>query len=153
MQPSLWSLGFLICMALTGIQPAFANSGLLNSTTSSASNLPLDGTNSSTTHIVKISTLALSTNSSKGFTVTISSGNITKIGQETPIAYNVTTLPSGTNAPSGADFSVTSGNNYTFATNEVGSQSRDLYIFYTPAKMQDPGVYNANIIVSIADNP
>jgi len=74
MQPSLWSLGFLICMALTGIQPAFANSGLLNSTTSSASNLPLDGTNSSTTHIVKISTLALSTNSSKGFTVTISSG-------------------------------------------------------------------------------
>jgi hypothetical protein len=153
MQPPLWSLGLLICMALTGIQPAFANPDISNSITSLASNLPLDGTNSSTTHIVKVSTLALSTTSSKGFTVTISSGSITKIGPETPIAYHVTTLPSGTNAPSVADFSVASGNNYTFSTNQAGSQSRDLYIFYTPVKMQDPGRYNANIILSIADNP
>ena len=153
MQPPRLSLGFLICMALTGIQPAFATPDISNNITSLASNLPLDGTNSSTTHIIKISTLALSTTSSKGFTVTISSGNITKIGQETPIAYHVTTLDSGTNAPNAADFSVPSGNNYTFSTNQAGSQSRDLYIFYTPVKMQDPGRYNANIILSIVDNP
>lgn len=153
MQPSLWSLGFLICMALTGIQPAFAIPNISNSITSLASSLPFDSKDGSTTHIIKISTLALSTNSSKGFTVTISSGSITKAEKRTPIAYHVTTLPSGTNAPSSADFSVASGNNYTFSTNQAGSQNRDLYIFYTPAQMQDPGTYSANIIISIVDNP
>jgi hypothetical protein len=153
MQPPLWSSGFLICMALTGIQPAFANPDISNSITSLASSLPFDSKDGSTTHIVKVSTLSLSTDSNKGFTVTISSGNITKAEKRTPIAYHVTTLASETNAPSAADFSVGSGNNYTFSTNQAGSQSRDLYIFYTPTKMQDPGAYSANIIISIADNP
>ena len=149
----LWSLGFLTCMALTGIQPAFATPSISTSTASSASNLPLDGEGSATIHIIKVSTLSLVTDSSKGFTVTISSGNLTKVSQETPISYRVMTVISGDNPPSSGDFTVAAGNNYTFVTTQAGSQNRDLYILYTPANLQDPGTYSANITISIADNP
>ncbi|GBO53303.1 hypothetical protein APA_1210 [Pseudanabaena sp. lw0831] len=63
------------------------------------------------------------------------------------------TVVSGDNPPSSGDFTVASGNNYTFLTNQAGSQNRDLYILYTSASLQDPGTYIANITILIADNP
>ncbi len=149
----LYSLGLLTCIALMGVQPTFAESSISVNVMPSASNLPLDGEGSATTHIVKVSTLTLATDSSKGCTVTISSGYLTKAGQVTPVAYRVMTVASGDNQPSSGDFTVASGNNYTFVTNQAGSQNRDLYILYTPANFQDPGTYSANITILIADNP
>jgi hypothetical protein len=153
MRALLWSLGLLTCMALMGIQPTFATPSLSTSTASSASSLPLDGEGNATTHVVKVATISLSTDNSKGFTVTISSSNLTKVSQETPISYRVMTVISGANPPSSGDFTVAAGNNYTFVTTQAGSQNRDLYILYTPANFQDPGTYSANIAILIADNP
>jgi hypothetical protein len=140
-------------MALTGIQPAFAIPSISTTITSSASRLPLDGEGRSSTHIVKVSTLSLATDSNKGFTVTISSGSLAKVDTQSPIIYQVTTVASGASSPSSADFSVASGNNYTFLASQAGSQNRDLYILYSPANLQTPGTYSSNIVVSISDNP
>lgn len=153
MQLSLWSLGLLTCIALTGMQPAIATPSVVVDVTSSANSLPLDGEGDATTHVVKVSTLLLSTDSSKGFTATISSGSLTKTGQETPIAYQVKIVASGANPPSPADFTIASGNNYTFSTNQTGSQNYDLYVLYSPANLQDPGTYSTNISIFILDNP
>jgi hypothetical protein len=153
MKTSFCSLGLLIFIALNGIQPTFANPSVSVNVMSSASSLLLDGEGSATTHVVKVSTLTLATDISKGFTVTISSGNLTKTGQQTPIAYRVTTVVSAANPPNVGDFTVNSGSNYTFTTTQAGSQNRDLYVLYTPATMQDPGTYSANITIAIVDNP
>ncbi len=152
MKSSLWGLGILTCIALMGVQPVFAESSVSIDVMPSTSSLILDGEGSATTHIVKVSTLSLSTDSSKGFTVTISSGNLTKASLETPISYQVITVISADNPPSSGDFNVASGNNYAFVTNQVGSQNRDLYILYTPANFQDSGTYSANITILITDN-
>ena len=139
MQRLFWSLGLLTYMALTGIQPAqpaFAIPSIFTNITSDASHLPLDGEGRSATHIVKVSTLSLSTDSNKGFTVTISSGSLAKVEAQSPIIYQVTTVDSGAGSPSSGDFSVASGNNYTFLSSQAGSQNRDLYILYsTPVKV------------------
>ncbi|MEI6329336.1 MAG: hypothetical protein WCP16_08900 [Pseudanabaena sp. ELA645] len=153
MQRLFWSLGLLTYMALTGIQPAFAIPSISTNITSSASRLPLDGGGRSATHIVKVSTLSLSTDSNKGFTLTISSGSLAKVEPQSPIIYQVTTVESGAGSPSSGDFSITSGNNYTFLSSQAGSQNRDLYILYSPSNLQTPGTYSSNIIVSISDNP
>ena len=153
MKLSLWGIGLLTCLALTGIQPTFAESSVVVDVISSANSLPLDGEGSSLTRVVKVSTLTLATNSDKGFTITISSGSLTKASQETPIPYQVMTVTSGDNPPSSGDFTVASGNNYTFTTNQSGLQNRDLYILYTSASLQDAGTYLANITIAIADNP
>lgn len=148
-----WLLCLFMCFSFLNVLPAFATPTLSTNNTPSASNLPLDGEGSATTHIVKVSTLSLATDSSNGFTVTISSGSLTKTSQETPISYQVMTVPAGDNPPSLGDFTVAAGNNYTFVTNQAGSQNRDLYILYTPASLQDPGNYSATIAIAIADNP
>lgn len=153
MRRLFWSLGLLTYMALTGIQPAFAIPSISTTITSSASLLPLDGEGRSTTHIVKVSTLYLSTDNSKGFTLTISSGNLAKVQPQSPIIYQVTTVVSGASSPSSGDFSVASGNNYTFLATQAGSQNRDLYILFSLANLQTPGTYSSNIVVSISDNP
>ncbi len=144
MRTLLCSLGLLTCIVLTGIESAIANPSVSVNIMQSANSLILDGEGQATTHIVKVATITLSTDSNKGFTVTISSGNLTKASLETPISYQVISVISGDNPPSSGGFTVASGNNYTFATNQAGSQNRDLYILYTPANLQDPGTYIAN---------
>jgi len=153
MRTLLYSLGLLASMALTGIESAIANPSMSVNVMQSANSLILDGEGQATTHVVKVATITLSTDSNKGFTVTIGSGNLTKASLETPISYQVITVISTDNPPSSGDFTVASGNNYTFVTNQAGSQNRDLYILYTPANFQDPGAYSANIMISILDNP
>jgi hypothetical protein len=153
MKLSLWMLGLLTCMNLIGVNPTFADPSVSSvNVLSSASSLPIDGEGSAEMNVVKVSNLTLATDSNKGFTVTISSGNLTKTGQETPIAYRVLVVTLGANPPSSGDFTVASGNNYTYSTNQAGSQNCDLYILYTPRTMQDPGTYSANISISIIDN-
>ena len=85
-------LGLLTCIALMGIPPTFAESSVSVNAIPSASNLPLDGEGSATTRVVKVSSLTLATDSNKGFTVTISSGSLTKVSSETPISYQVMTV-------------------------------------------------------------
>ena len=145
-------LGLLTCIALMGIPPTFAESSVSVNAIPSASNLPLDGEGSATTRVVKVSSLTLATDSNKGFTVTISSGSLTKVSSETPISYQVMTVAAGDNSPSPGDFTVASSNNYTFATSQAGSQNRDLYILYGSASLQDLGTYIADITILIADN-
>ena len=153
MKLSLWGIELLACIALIGIQPAVAESSVSVNVMSSASSLPLNGEVNATTRVVKVSNLTLATDSNKGFTVTISSSNLTKASQNTPISYQVMTVVSGDNPPSSGDFTVASSNNYTFATNQAGSKNRDLYVLYTFASLQDPGTYISNITILIADNP
>lgn len=123
---------------------------LTTTTTSAASALSL---NTATQQIVQVADLAISTNNEQGYTLTATSGNLSK-ANGTPIAYQVTTTADGTAAVVG-DFTVASGTSYTVASivaNAVGTNGRDLSIMYTPASLQDPGNYTGSITVTVADN-
>jgi len=125
----------------------------LNTTaTSIASNLTLDDTGSTIEHIVKVADLTISTQNTNGYTLTVSSGNLSKADGQTPIAFQVITVADGAAAPSSADFTISSGSNYTVSTSTAGQADKDLYIKYRPAALQDPGAYSAPISLSVTDN-
>ena len=103
--------------------------------------------------IVQVADLAISTNNEQGYTVTATSGNLTKTGG-TSIAYRVTTTADGGSIPAPGVFAAAAAN-HTFASsaaNALNSNGRDLYIMYTPAALQDPGLYEGSITVSVIDN-
>lgn len=135
-----------------GCQPAFAIPTLTTTPSSNANNLTLDGEGSTSSRIVKVATLTASTINLTGFTLTISSGTIGKSGG-TPISFQVVTVNSGDPAPTAAEFTVPAGNNYEYTTSLAGAKNRDLYIYYTPGSLQDPGSYNGSILINISDNP
>jgi hypothetical protein len=101
--------------------------------------------------IVKVADIAMTTNNSTGLTLTASSGNLSNPDAET-IAFAVTSVTDAAAAPASGAFTVPSGTNYTVANAEAGSFDEDLYIAYTPASLQDPGVYSGTISLTIADN-
>jgi hypothetical protein len=108
---------------------------------------------SATQRIVQVADIAIATNNEQGYTLTVTSGNLTKTNG-TSIAYQVATTNDGTAAVAG-DFGVASGTDYTFTTvaaNASGTNGRDLSIMYTPAALQDPGTYAGTITVTVADN-
>jgi hypothetical protein len=113
--------------------------------------LALEGQGSTNTHIVKVADLALSTDNSRGLTLTISSGSLTKTGG-TSIPFQVTTVANGAGTPSTAAFTTPAGSNYTFSAVLGDTTARDLYIKYTSAVLQDPGAYNAAISLVVTDN-
>ena len=152
MKPLCWQIVPSLLLVLLGVQPAFSSPTIISSTTSVASNLTLDGQGRTSTHIVKIAHLELSTDDTNGFTLTISSQNLTKSGGETPIPFQVTTVPAGDPSPNDSDFSISPGSNYTVSTTSAGSSSKEMYIKYTPAALQDPGAYNTSISLVITDN-
>ncbi|MEH1912350.1 hypothetical protein [Nostoc sp.] len=153
MKPLCWQIVPSLLLVLLGVQPAFSLPAIISSsTTSVASNLTLDGKGSASTHIVKVATLELSTDDSHGFTLTISSQSLTKSGGKTPIPFQVTTVPADDPSPNDSDFSISTGSNYTVSTTSAGSSSKDMYIKYTPAALQDPGAYNTSISLVITDN-
>lgn len=152
MKPLYWQIVPSLLLLLLGVQPAFSLPTIISSTTSVASNLILDGKGSASTHIVKVANLELSTDGTNGFTLTISSQSLTKSGGETPISFQVTTVPAGSASPSASDFLVSPGSNYTVSTTSAGSSSKEMYIKYTPAALQDPGAYNTSISLIITDN-
>ena len=124
---------------------------LVTTPTAAAIALPLS---TGTQQIVQVADLAISTNEALGYTLTATSGNLAKAGGTTSIAYQVTTTADAVTVVAG-DFAIASGTNYTFAStaaNAVGTGSRDLYIRYTPAALQDPGAYAGTITVTVADN-
>jgi hypothetical protein len=131
--------------------PALATSAVTASATASATSLILDGEGGASTHIVKVADLALTTDRATGFTLTISSGSLTKSGA-TAIGFQIALVAHGAGAPSGVAFIVASGSNLTLSTTSAGPVEKDLYIQYTPAALQDPGAYGTSIDVSILDN-
>lgn len=152
MKPLCWQIVPSFLLVLLGVQPAFSLPAIISSTTSVASNLTLDGEGSASTHIVKVANLELSTDDTDGFTLTISSQSLTKSGGETPIPFQVTTVAAGSGSPSASDFLVSPGSNYTVSTTSAGSSSKEMYIKYTPAALQDPGAYNTSISLIVTDN-
>ncbi|AFZ12414.1 hypothetical protein Cri9333_1522 [Crinalium epipsammum PCC 9333] len=115
----------------------------------SAANLPL---NSATEQIVRIADLAVSTNNNTGYTLTVSSGSLTKSGGA-DIPFQVVVTDDGTAAASG-DFTVASGTAYTYSTasaNAAGSNGKDLSMKFTPDALQDPGNYTASVSVTVVD--
>jgi len=123
---------------------------LVTTPTVAASTLNLS---TGTQQIVQVADLAISTNNEQGYTVTATSGSLTK-ANGTPIAYQVTTTADAVAAIAG-NFTIASGTSYTVgstAANAAGTGGRDLHIMYTPAALQDPGDYAGTITVTVADN-
>lgn len=119
----------------------------------SAATLPLDGEGTASTHMVKVSDFTISTNNFEGFTLTASSGNIlgTVSATATPISFQVGSVANDVAADAG-DFTIATGSNYTFSTTDNVAVTRDLFIKYTPAALQDPGAYTGSIILSVSNN-
>lgn len=124
---------------------------ITSTATAEAGTLDLDGDGTATEHIVKAADMAIATNNEAGYTLTVSSGNLTKTGG-TSIAYQVTTVADAAAAPATGGFLVASGTDYTVSTAVAGSVPQDLYIKYTPAALQDAGIYGATINLSVVDN-
>ncbi|UJB69352.1 hypothetical protein HRE53_23830 [Acaryochloris sp. 'Moss Beach'] len=157
-------LGVSFGMAVVMPSEAFADtvnlSGTVSSTltlsttaTGGASTLPLDGGAAGNQQIIQVADLGINTNNEQGYTLTVTSGDLTKSGG-TAISYQTTTTATGVSAVTG-DFAVASGLDHTFATsaaNASGSGDRDLWVQYTPAALQDPGSYTGAITVTVADN-
>ncbi|MBD2775597.1 hypothetical protein [Iningainema tapete] len=141
-----------LLLLLTNMQPAVAQPSITVSANSNNSNLNLAGEGNTLEYIVKVATLALSEFGANGFTLTVSlgnSGNLAKADGKTPIPFQVTTVPGGSNPPGVTAFSTPSGNNYTVSSNLA---SLDLYIKYKPAALQDPGNYGSSLNLDVVDN-
>ena len=119
--------------------------------TGSATALALDGDAAGVRQIVMVADLGISTNNEQGFTLTASSGSISKSGGS-DIPFQVTSVEDEAEAPAEEGFTVASGASYTFNHANAGSVARDLYIMYTPATLQDPGAYSGTISLSVSDN-
>lgn len=145
-------IGCLIGLWGIGPQPTFAIPSLTTTPLSNASNLALDGEGSASSRIVKVANIAAETDNSTGLSLSISSGSISKSGG-TSISFQIVTVNTGAPSPSSAAFTVASGNNYIYTTSQAGLVGRDLYIYYTPGSLQDPGSYLGSILLSITDNP
>lgn len=136
----------LACPAL-----ALAIPELVVSPTAGVNSLTLDGAGNSSTRIVKIADLSLSTNAAQGFTLSVSSGSLTKAGG-TPIPFQVALVADEAAPPVASNFTVPSGSTLLYSTSSPGALNLDLYIKYRSADLQDPGTYSASVNLSIVDN-
>ncbi|MBI4780731.1 MAG: hypothetical protein HY785_05350 [Oscillatoriophycideae cyanobacterium NC_groundwater_1537_Pr4_S-0.65um_50_18] len=145
----------LLCACMGAVasiaQPAIGLSTLNTTPTTIATSLDLDGEGSATTHIVKVSDITFSTDNSTGLTLTLTSDSLSKV-DGADIDFQVTTVGNDAIAPSSAAFTVASGDSYTYVTETSGTESRDVYLRYTPKALQDPGHYSASIQASVVDN-
>ncbi len=146
MRKSLVLIGSLISLF---VEISVSAQPVLNVNPSTDRNsLTLDGTGTSSTHIAKIADLTVSSVAQNGYTLVITSGNISKSdGQDIP--YQVTAVNTGTNPTSGS-FTVPAGSSYILCS--TTTQSLDVYIRYTPASLQDPGLYSSVVSVTAEDN-
>lgn len=133
------------------VMPAQAVPTLTTTPTVNAGQLDLDGEGSASTHVAKVADIAISTDNGSGLTLTISSGDIDRVDGQ-PIAFQITTVADNASPPNSGDFSILSGNNYTYVTGAAGTENRDVYIRYTPLPFQDPGSYAGPIDLSVTDN-
>lgn len=146
-------LNLLLAMSAIIIPPlpAMALPTLDTTMSAIATDIDLDGEGTATTHIVKVADVEVSTDNTNGLTLTITSGGLAKFGGE-EIAFRVTTVANNSNSPTSSEFTVSSGNNYTYTTDSAAVESRDVYIRYTPQSLQDPGTYDATLELSVTDN-
>jgi hypothetical protein len=144
----------IFTMALMLAMPvlAFAEPSVSVSAASAAGDLPMDGLGAASTHVVKIADVSLSTASSGGLTVSITSGQLANADGRTSVSFRVLLVNDGASAPSPSAFTTPSGDLYSVPTSSAGSVEKDLYIRYTPAALQDPGTYSATVNLSVVDN-
>lgn len=127
-------------------------SSLQTVATPQAPSLALDGEGSAMARIVKVATLSITSDAGLGFSLTVTSGALGNAEGQTPISFQVVTVPAQAAAPSPADFTSPSGAVYVFSTSAPGSVDRELYIRYQAAALQDPGAYAASLEVTVTDN-
>lgn len=140
----------LVLAASTAV--ALATPSVTVSPVPGAGALVLDGQGSATTRIAKIADVSLSTDASSGFTVSVSSGSLTKADGRTPIPFQVVLVADGASAPLASAFTTPSGTTYSWSSAGPGALEKDLYIKYTPAALQDPGAYTASVDIDVVDN-
>lgn len=144
-------LGLCLASVASLAQPAVGLPSLSTTATPISTSLNLDGEGSASTHIVKVADISISTASGSGLTLTLTSGSLTKVNGS-DISFKITTVANDAIAPPSSAFTVPSGTSYTYRTEAATSESRDVYILYTPSALQDPGSYGATINLSVADN-
>lgn len=117
-----------------------------------------DGTDNPET-IVKIADLVVRTNNDDGLTLTITSGNMTATGSDTPLAYKVVTTGGAVQAVS-ADFDTVSGTPREETYEQGGgagqlgangSLARNLFISFDPPQNLDAGDYTGEITLTVAN--
>lgn len=133
-------------------QGALAASSATAVATTQASALPLDGEGSSTERVVKIADLQISADGTQGFTLTVTSGNLRKADGNTPIPFQVVTVAAGAPPPTAASFTAGPGESHIYNSSSPGNTTRQLYVRYAAATLQDPGAYSASVSVLITDN-
>ena len=146
---SIVRVAALLSLMCSGM--AQATPDVTASATAGASNLTMDGAGGSSTHIVKVANLSLSTDVSAGFTLSVSSGSLTKTGG-TSVPFKVALVADEAAPPAEGDFTVSSGSTLLHSTSSAGAENVDLYIKYQSATLQDPGPYSASISLNIVDN-
>jgi hypothetical protein len=110
----------------------------------------MDGGGSAATHIVKVAAVMVSGAGPSGFTLSLRSGRLTKSGG-TAIPFQVALVEHDAMAPVSSVFATPSGAVY-IVTVGPGTFSKDLYIKYRSASLQDPGAYSASIELDVVDN-
>jgi hypothetical protein len=141
----------VLAIELTRFGVAAAASAVTVQATAAAATLEVDGEGSASTHVVKVADVSLSSDGASGLTVYVTGASLTSTGGH-PIAFQLLLVADGATSPSPSDFTTPAGTTYVFSTSAPGTASRDLYIKYTPAALQDPGAYTATIDLSVVDN-
>lgn len=133
-------------------QMALAASSVTSVATTQATALPLDGEGSAIERILKVADVTVTSDAPTGFTLTVTSGSLSKTDAQDPIPFQVVAVPMGAPAPTAADFTSAPGESHFFSTNAQGNAALQLYIRYKAAPLQDPGTYTASLVVSVLDN-
>lgn len=143
---------YLSLLLLSGMPPALAGD-ITVTPSNQANNLPLGGQGGiQNTQIIKVGTITLNTTSPNGFILNIIASNLINSKGETPINIQVTTVSAGSGTPGEGYFTTGANQTYSYFNNNANaSETRDLYIKYTPASLQNPGNYNAYINLNIVD--
>jgi hypothetical protein len=129
---------------------AFAAPFVSAQATSGVGALDLDGEGSASLHIVKVAQVSLFTDGLEGLTLVIAPAELGKVDGSTPIAFQIVIVARDAAAPSSAAFTTPAGTIYTLDL-PTGSSERDLYIKYLPRVQQDPGTYNASVMLAVSD--
>lgn len=106
--------------------------------------------------IVKIADIIVRTNNNAGLSLTMTEGNMTATGSDTPLAYQVAVTDNDVVAVTG-DFGGGLTETYTQAGGAApnlgadGTVAQDISISYNPPQNLDAGAYTATITLTVAD--
>ena len=117
--------------------------------TAGATNLSMDSGGSTVTRIVKVADVSIMSDGANGFTLSVTSGTLTKPGA-TAVPFQVTLVDVDAQSPSASAFTTPSGTLLTYGGS--GSPQKALYIKYSLPVHQDPGTYSTQIGLDIFEN-